>query len=523
MQRVRLGFLLVAGVLLGTAAWAQAPSEPCRFLPQGRARGYELVSSLCRGWQRVDPRARTVEPLSVPSADLDADEQIARLEPAFTALPTDTLWLYFEGVAGQASITWNGRLLDITDHPLDDRLVALPPGLLQLGTNHLVVRMRPSGFDDQALPAPFTGLFRGVYLLRRSRVATPPRAPDAPARPGQLTARYAPWTDGLGPDIDSATAARHLLWLRAHGVQALQFVFRPSHRLRAQVEAFGLRVVSAPAERVLHFNAYPTLEAARLPFWLDQQGQPTVHFGSTWAPGVMLRERPSRAVLLLLGLVPLALLVLWRLNDPPSFAALLTWGALSRRAYEQIAKGVTLRGVPVLLISLVRLVITAALVLSLTLALRSWGRPDLLPAASGSLLGQLLRLPAGDEWRAVLLVVGGLAAWLVFKLVLVRLLGAPYRLKRLPGRLLLIQAIAAFPLILVPAAVNFTLLVADPEGATASLLLQGACGLTLTAAGLYLILMLRELQRALDTPILVNLLYLCALEILPWLWLARGF
>ena len=523
----RRALLVGAAFAASAAAAAAQPVGACTFYPEGAARGFELVSPLCEGWRRIDPRSRQAQALTVPYTDRAATEHVARLEPAFTAAPLDTLWLYFEGVAGQASITWNGQLLDLTTHALADRLVPLPPGLVRLGPNYLVVRMRPTGFAGQASPQPFTGLYRGVFVVRRSRrpaqgpAATP--SPDVSALAGRLrVARYAPWSEPLGPEVDSATLARHLLWLRAYDIRALQFAFRPSHRLRRQVQAFGLTLVDSlpPGAQLVHFNAYPLPEAMRYPFWLDAAGRPTRHFGSSWPPGALLVERVPQPMLLVLGFVPLLLLVIWRLTDAPSFYALLSYDLIARRAYEQIARGVTLRGVPVLLITLVRVGFTVALVLMLALGLRQWGRPDLIPARPDSALGQLLRVPQGAEWQAGLLLLGALAAWLLLKLLVVRALGTLYRLRRVQGRLLLIQALAAFPVLVAAGVVAFTALVAAPTvawGGQLTLLALGVAGLVAVA---YAVLLLREMQRLFETPLLVNVLYLCALEILPWLWFA---
>lgn len=517
----RASFLLIfAGAVI---SHSQAQPEPyregCTFVPGGKAHGFELVTTLCQGWRQVDPSSGASDALAVPQADLTAAERVARIELSFTAIPLDTLWLYFEGIAGQSSITWNGQLLDLTDHPLADHLLALPPSLIRLGANRLVVRMRKEGKWESTDPDEFTGLYRGTFLLKRSKRQSTANLQHPPPKANEITAVYAPWSAAYGPNVDSTTLLRHLIWLRAYGATAVHFPFRPANRLRAQVLAFGLQVVDTLHGTVIYFNAYPHADVLQSPYWIDEHGRSTQYIGRFTQAGVRLALTAPRSDLLLMAVLALAILLAWKLTDPASFSALLSWNSIARRAYEQIVRGVTLRGVPVILITTTRLLLLATALQFLALELRRTGAYAWLPVHPDSLIGRFVRMPFGEEWSAFFWLLALLACWLLAQQVVMGLLGSLYGYRRLPARLLLAQALASLPSLLAPLLLSFVLVVGQPSGEFAGTLSRVAIAMLGAYAALYVALLLRGLTRLIETPLLVNLVYLCGLEVLPWIWL----
>jgi hypothetical protein len=543
------------------------------FWPSPATAGLEALIDLQGNWQGAEGL------VPVPSAGPGGRRRTIHRQ---VILPktTDSLWLYFEGIAGRAAIYWDGRLLARTPtDPFSPVQVPIPRPLLGAGPHILRVALLGEG--------RWQGMHRAAWLLRRARsLAAPEPSPPTEATPGEpntpdslppakpklspadsLAARYRlpdslaarplalPYVPGAAPTLawqpfhpdwgyrlPDGWARAQLSAGYARGARVLWLPQALPTRLARLAATMGFRQARAPGARhavlctppdslgwIADTNALfrpdfdPPLGDTLQPIWLAADGHPAGllgRYGVSPEVAASAPVPPVPFVVLLLALLPLGILVVWKLQDDASFRELLSPALYSSKHLEAAVQNQLVRGIALLFASLTRLLIGAVTVGLLIWLLRPapgvWlGVSDALLHAR-AILGGLLGWP--EVWLPlgfVLVIFVFALSWGVLGYLFLGGLGRLYRRRQLGERLLVTEMLASFPLLPMLAACLLFVAAVPPGAGQAAIWLAGALG----AVGLarrWLLLWV-GLRRVVRLPGLLVVMYICAAEILPWL------
>jgi hypothetical protein len=505
--------LLLLGLLLCAAAGlrAQQPDSAARWPARMTLGGAWL-------WEEADL------PVHAPVALRRLDAMRLRYELVLPApLPSDTLYLVLDGIAWQAQLEVNDRYLGVPERPLARWVAPVHPAWLRPGANEIRLRLRTGGQFPYA-PAAFLGMLRPPLLLTRPALDSL----SAPLMPQQATADtvayIAPYYGASGFEFREFEAARILLPLTRLRLRTVAFTFEPGPELRRLCAALGLREVADPgaARYRAMLNAYP-YEPVSMPaqprFWLDERGRRTSYYGDVAdAQAPRLPGRPvNRLFVALMILVPAACLFLLKVLSPGMYHA--QWTILvSPKLYVDASGDVLTNSSVLLVLTLLRiasLAAFAALSAYLVHHEQAWHLLDAFSRGSG-----LHRLFYQDSPALSLLgkSFAVLGAGMALKYLLVGWIGGLFRIKNMLARVLALDVLGSYPIVLMLPLLPALLLFAGPP-------LRGVlavCSALLIAGFIirHLYVVYIGLDRALGFTLGVKILYICAFNLLPYLiWL----
>lgn len=434
----------------------------------------------------------------------------------------DTLYMYWEGVAWEAELALDEYYLGIQRQAFQPWEVWVARDWVK-DSSRLWLTLQP-GSGRAPVRWEQLGIFRPITLRSSALPSSLAALPEAD--PSQPVGLVAPYFREHGLVFDSLRAMQLLLPLRQEGIRQVAFWYGPSLRLRSLCESLGLKAVQLhPAvERVGLINWYPRPAAAdqqRLPFWLDERGYRTPHYGRwvawpTLRPG--LPPEQDRLGLGWLLLLPLLGLFLIKLLGSPFFAALGQLLSSPSMFLESNFSSAALGGGVLAALTLVRLLVSSSLVALLMYALHwqqawAWLETGNEMAWLHQVAGEYESL--GGLWLLALGLVVGLE---VIKLATWLLLGQAFGLRGFTGAMLSLDVVRHFPLLLLlPLAVALWLFWGDGQAwiPLGSLLL-----LLLIYGGRKIYVGYIGLDRGPSFSLGLKVLYICTLDLAPLLiWL----
>lgn len=456
-------------------------------------------------------------------------------------MPKDTFYLYWESLGGLAEIWLNGKLLNITREHGEEVLLPIDPSAakqtLRVGRNLLSLKFKsPVPFFKKRGLIGFgywMGPINGGWILQKQTAEsfTLPW-PKAVTRDTLYIASYflsGVNLPGAPSRFSDSLFKSYLKIFKVNGLKCISFSYRPPNQILSMIGEEGMGIQSfadTTAKRFVNLVPSTTELPAYRDVWWNERGEKAEGYGKAyefWKPGRSSTVEPAqeassiRNLALALGALPLLLLVFWRLYDAESFRLLVSIRYQTAKSFELIAQNFFVRQSILLLVSSLRVLLLAA-VLAFWYHIHARVYPDAFwpfdwheqsvaarftqSTAGGWLLGVQLLL---------LLVVGNLAKYL-----LVWLLAQVYRRRLFVERLLALEAYAHLPWLVLLFLLGLGMLVVPA---------QAVPGLYWALAGIALVYVLRKyylltqgLARALKLVPLANILYICAVEFLPWFW-----
>jgi hypothetical protein len=516
---------VVAGVC--SQLQAQPPADPDlryfsdhhRFIPSPATYRLEPYLSLTGTWLLGE----TLEPTEVPFCTHTLEPLQLKKDFFLPQRPDDTLYIYFEGLAWDAEVYLNDRLLRLHDDPFRALLIPVPPALFNPQWNELRLRLTFDP-DDQSHHRliPFLGIHKPSFILQRA---------DAPLLYAFPSLSQADTAIGLAPyspeylyNLSSADAQSWATELRRRGFRTVYLPYTSRQRLYQVFDQVGLELQVRPPPVLAWWNAPPftrpltgtllnpldsTLTPARV-VWRSPPAQPQV-----FATGVLV-------AVLLSGLLAL---VGWKLRDARSFADILAWVRLGTKRYDAAHPHYyTNRVVLLQVLSGLRLLAWAFLGTTLCLfsapGLASPGIPmPSLTSWLGSWLEPLLTSPWSLFTFWVLLLFG----WELTRLAFIVIPALAFRQPDWPVRFRALSILSDFPWLLLLCTGALWLQLTVASGAAVpepSVLWLAGMALILRAWGL--LNLLTGLNAVTRWPPSAILLYFCVLEVLPWLLLLQA-
>lgn len=444
--------------------------------------------------------------------------------PAVDSLLDDSLYLCFSGIGAEGELVLDDRYLGIHRRPFSPWRVALARDWLCAADRRLTLTLR-QGPGDSLLPHQFAGLFRPVYLMTQAQYARLLDTPLPQVAEADTVALVAPYFRRAGYSFEVYEAVFMLLPLRERGVRDLHFAFAPSVAFRALCAQMGFREVKAlrPGTWVLPVNAYP-YEARHfpypLPFWLDESGNRTRHYGDGLAWGTSPpTELPAadRQALIFLLMLPLVGALLIRLLSPGFWALqvsrlqrpwqLVDWGSGSSPA----ASGLWL----LLLVKTLAQALTLALLMYYVAQLHQW---EVINGFQDWGLLNRFFYPAVGLGGLLLRSVLVFGVWLGLRLIGFQMLETVFRIKGLLSGLLELEVNGAYPLVLgLPLAMGLLLFAGNIWPTVPVILLM-------TLGGIYWLrrayVMYQGLGRQFSFSYGMKILYICTFNVMPYIfWL----
>ena len=513
-------YLLIAGCGIVTCLPAKTPTIP--FYPSELTGGLLPVADLQGEW--IDEEDRRV---AVPFQDVERREMLLHRNfdlPGFEGL-SDTLYLYFEGLAWSAEVYLNDRLIAVTDDPFAEHLFQIKKEYFLPVQNRVEVRLNRNGLDYFLYPEHFVGVFRQALVLVAHPSAAFPALPEMVVDAKKALV-LAPWTleNGFLYDTLAMTAMLDGLFSVPKGT-TVYFPFRPSSFALSTAARLGARVATGATPDSLGFyNAYPVSNAMQpllTPFWRQQDQRPASHYGhyiglkQVTAPLVLPLDKVA---LLIFLLAPIIVMLLMKLLAPRIFSALPEYLTRSKIYLELIASNKFMKEEQRLLMNLARiffLSITIALYLYYLRVTGGWDRLNVF--SSRSLLYEIY---AGTDYSLYVLflqVFGVVAILTLLKYGLLNFIASIYRLHNLGSAAQSLDVFASFPVNLLPLIPGAVIFFLDAR--------QGAIGLIIWYVLMLLYLLRRVvlvyggIGRLFPLSVSLKILYVCTLEISPWIFL----
>ncbi|MCS6904442.1 MAG: hypothetical protein RML72_12835 [Bacteroidia bacterium] len=421
--------------------------------------------------------------------------------------PKDTLYLYFEGIAWSSEIYLNNRLLLLYYQPFEETLITLPPSLLNKQWNQIKVKLYSQGVSYDWYPPKMLGIHRNVFLLQKKEdflySFSFPKVVQA-----DTTLFYAPFSYTLAYNLGESTFRLDMTHIKNKGFNTIYFPFQPPHRLLQIVAELGLNIAERPGKIIAFYNTYPTQTGKYYPGWYNAGIVDSSQINKYYLVEEFIKAPPqkhSHNLWTIIGLF--LLLVIWKLIDTPSFNRLVMW--------QKGATGASSEAFPyhrwVLSYILIVRIVTSSCLLYFCYQ-----------------LANLFEYPLFNYFRSqedtfassttiFLEIFTLISIYSLLKYVLIALAGTIYRFSDLWVKLLNIEARASFPTNLLLVALVFIVWIGLPFSQIISTLL---CIILL---GIHILrkyyLIYNEFNTTLKIPVIINFLYICIVEWVPWLLL----
>lgn len=323
--------LLFSCFLLAAGGWHLYAIHPdsLRLLPPSPAP--QVLVSLKSGWQEESEK-RDKPVLTTPFVwESRAEITLSRVLGLPDSLLKDTLYLYFDGIAWQASLEIDDRFLGIHDSPHQPWIIPVPAHWLDSAT----LRLRLSLPADNTGRAPlFLGIYRPAWILDSAQLAAIRHRRMPGTQNADSVAVWAPFNPRTKYVFDPFSAAKIALPLLERGVRHIHFAFEPGFQLREFCRRLGFVEVQemTPNMVICYVNDFPGYpERIRRRCWLGPAGARTLNDGLWYRSTVMSdfdADAPSSGWMLAFLLVPLAGLFALKLIQPQFLSD--TLAALSR-------------------------------------------------------------------------------------------------------------------------------------------------------------------------------------------------
>lgn len=442
--------------------------------------------------------------------------------PTIDALQ-DTLYLYAEAVAWSSEISLNGRLLAVTDDPFAEHLLPLDKNWLLPTGNSLQIHLSTKGLSFPWYPKRFIGIFRQILLLEVDSLPRFPKFPAivAHASKGALLAAWSPEMQYL----DDSTVMNELssgLFSFPDRVP-LAFPYRPSNMAMSIFAKYGWQVLASPdgADSLAAYNAFPfstEAEHKNPHFWRDNAMRPTAfyrQYQSKAAMGDPELHQPNKTSLLLFLLIPVFCMLLLKVAAPKAYGSLGEYLTKTKIYLELISDNKFLKVEQRWLMNSLRMVLTAVTV---TLFLyyvqlsESWRFLNVF--SSHSMLYKALYGTEMPLWEIFLWAFLVTATVNLVKYFIINSIGGVFRVFSLGPSIQNLDVFCAFPLNLVPflpATFIFFL-----DAGTGGIILRIWAILFLLYGARRVWLMYSGLSKLYQISGSLKFLYICTLEILPW-------
>jgi hypothetical protein len=440
---------------------------------------------------------------AAPFWEDERDELILHKDFFLPHVPEDTLYLYFEGIAWRGEVYLNQRLLSLPQDPFRELLLAIPPALLNKQWNQVKVKLYKNGIHYAWYPKKMLGIHKNVFLLKKGIQYVPCLFPKVVEK--DTTLFYAPFSYAFAYNIEEEVFRQDMQAIKDRGLTTVYFPFPPSYRHFQIVAELGLSIAEKPGRVIAFYNAYPNRMGKNYPGWYNAGVVDSTHIQKYYKLAEWTEKPITYTLYLWVIIVLLILMVGWKLMDAHSFNHLIL---LQGRDSKANAEPANYRRWLLWYMLIIR-ILASSLILYFCYQ-----------------LGKRLEYPIFDYFQenedaitsstAVFLKM--LTLFTVYNLVKHFFLTSGsgiYKFSDLALKLMSVETRAVYPTNLLLLSSSFTLLVVFPTRPLWVAIIFGALAIAHILRKYNIIY--NELSGVLKIPIVIIFLYICILELLPWL------
>jgi hypothetical protein len=501
---------------------AQAKYYPIPFIlheqeMQQRFRGAKVVMELTGPWAGESGLIR-----NVPFWETEKKNLVLRRH---FKLPdtVSNVSIYFEGVAWTSEIYLNGRLLTIHRNPFESILIPLDAQWLSPVQNELVVHMTTEGDETEWKHLHALGIHRPVWILSDGS-ELPKAAKRYAHNPLDSFIVYNPLSSGFLYHIPQDRLKTDIQFLSAQKVRAVFFPVTPDWEVLSAFDKAGFFRISKVPEKGLGlwFYAWPTEKGKYLNthiFWFNDILQPTDAISSWHSLDdlYICMRKYDNFVILLIMMFPLLGLLILKLSHGQVFNSILQWVFRERLEKELIADRKFLRSGQSALMTLNHLLLMAASIALLIYFFQVMCFDSLYFTVSGKESPIHRLMHAGFHPVVQFLIVFSILSLVLFvKLIFLSFISLVFRKHFISGVYLDLQILAGFPLNMILLA--FSVYIFYSFDIQSDILLNVWLGILLLLFFRHIWLLFKGMYTMYHFHPLLIFLYICAFEILPWLF-----
>ena len=435
---------------------------------------------------------------------------------------SDSLFLYLEGVAWESELILNGLFLAIHSDPFLPWVVPIAPEWLRERDNILELQLN-LGPNYELYPQEFLGIHRPIMLLSRDQVTVLEKPLMETVAQADTLAVWAPYFGNQRFLYSELDAAKMALPLIREGIKHIYFPFEPSREFQAFCNDLGLiRVTSFPENGLICWlNAYRH-EARTInfspPFWLDEQGNRTIHYGCYYPSGEvpsMAFGQKSQFVFVLMVLFPFLSLFFVKMMSPTLFSTLKDW-LLAPKRHIDMFTSITAANPGLLMIllglKLMMIVFTLAMTFYYIQQANLWDHFNLFK--SWSLTNYIFYgdFGIGHLFLKSLIVV---MSWFALEQLIIWAASVVFGIKGFLRSMLNLNVMGAYPLIWLMGLPSAFILFSDQIGKEFMLHILAGLLVIYMARQLYISYLGLEKLFAFSSGI--KFLYICGFNILPYI------
>lgn len=505
--------------LVGGGIFVQASG----FVPSPLTRGLKPLVDLQDEW-----RTTQGQNVRIPFVKSDVNEmQLSHwLTLPKDRVPGKQLYLYLEGLSWTAEIYLNDKLLKVSQDPFAEHLLPLDEDWLHPEGDQIRIVLSSEGKDFLLYPEHFLGVHRGVYVLVSDTSQPPVAQPEVITFTSKAMV-LAPWSEKNGFLQDKEVLQKYTqgLFTIPRDIPVC-IPFRPSNAALEIMAKSGRKILFSVegADSLAFYNSYPIGQKPEIlhpDFWRNSDLRPGEGYGrfQSWDE-LRLPESGNlnRLALLSLLFLPVFGLLAIRLGIPRVYDTLPEYLSKTKIYLELIGNNKYLKTSQRFLMNLVRVVITAATISLFLYYLNESGSLSRLNVWSESSI--LFNMLSGSSFSAIEVLGVSLGILLLinmFKYLILNMAGGIFRLNSFSATMQALDVFASFPLNLLPLLPLVFIFFVDSGIGEILLIVWYIFFLAYLVRRIVLIYF--GMSRLFSFSASLKFLYICTLEILPWVLL----
>lgn len=480
---------------------------------QGNINIYENLNG---NWE--DPNGLT---FNVPFCTDDFDQLELKKEFFISDFPEDTFLLYMGGISWTSEIFINEKLITLTDDPFKTYFIKIPPTVLRNQWNKLKIRLLKNGPTGSFLPAKMIGIHKPIYLFKGTstelvRKFSFPNILNTP-----YTLIYAPYSEKYGYNIDVRQAEADFIKIKQKNVTSIYFPFNPSLEILSLVKKCGLSIQTEITNLQAVYRYYP-LSQGKLQknhLWINKDEEQTELYGKFRKVEIENEKNKiqfDKTPVIIFLFIPIILITVWKLLNERTYKLMLSLVNFKIN-YSEIIKGSTNISLSVVYFALsIRILLWASMITVLLERMRVENNLKYLNLVSKkSILYEGVSMLGSDILLVYLLVLLILVIIYIIKFFLLSFVSFVYNIPDLLTRIVNTEHKTEFPFnILITILVTLLIVALKSEDHVIWSIL-GILFIVFNTRKYYLLF--EGLKSLLKIPILINVLYICGVECLPWI------
>lgn len=473
------------------------------------------ILELGKNWETLDRKD-----FRVPFYDEQIDKLSIQSSFVLDCTPPDSIFLYLEGVSWQVEVELNSRYLGSFLRPFASIAIPIHKSWLNETENLLSIDFS-KGQQLSFHPSPFIAMLKVPRLVDKEQLAYLKQEVLHTETIADTVALIAPYYQGHTYYFELNSAYRMLRHLQIHNIHHVYFLYAPSRELMALCAQLGLKQVEKITSETYTFflNDYPydAWQMINPPhFWLDKFGGRTEnyevyrHFNQS-----KINKTPLRTLLIWLILLPIVGLLLIKLLNPSFFYSLPSIFTTPKLFIDNFSDASYANLTLIFILQLIKVLSLAATISMIIYYIQQAHQWYILTIFRAHNLLETIFHDTDSLFRIFSKAVFLLSGWLIIRYFLNIMLGNIYKIKGLALGALNLDIVGSYPLILLLSTPIALLIFSNTQWNPFFVTILVILTSIYVLRKLYVFYI--GLDRLFSFSLGVKILYICALNIIPYM------